>query len=101
MDSHSTISSPTTRNTTKPTARENRDGANDNKSWNCGAEGTTGDPGIEALRNQQVKNFLTVTMMSLGVPMIVMGDEVRRTQGGNNNAYCHDSEWNWSRLVAG
>jgi len=74
---------------------ENRDGANDNKSWNCGVEGPTGDSGIEAMRNQQVKNFLTVTMLSLGVPMIVMGDEVRRTQGGNNNAYCHDNEANW------
>ncbi|HET6574814.1 MAG TPA: glycogen debranching protein GlgX [Fimbriiglobus sp.] len=74
---------------------DNRDGANDNKSWNCGVEGPTDDPAIEALRNRQVKNFLTVTMMSLGVPMIVMGDEVRRTQGGNNNAYCHDDEANW------
>jgi isoamylase len=74
---------------------ESRDGANDNRSWNCGAEGPTDDPEIEALRNRQVKNFLTVTMMSLGVPMIVMGDEVRRTQGGNNNAYCHDNEANW------
>jgi isoamylase len=74
---------------------ENRDGANDNKSWNCGAEGPTDDPAIEELRNRQVKNFLTVTMLSLGVPMIVMGDEVRRTQGGNNNAYCHDDESNW------
>ena len=74
---------------------QNRDGANDNRSWNCGHEGPTDDPAIEELRNRQVKNFLTVTMMSLGVPMIVMGDEVRRTQGGNNNAYCHDKEWNW------
>jgi isoamylase len=74
---------------------QNRDGANDNRSWNCGAEGPTGDPGIEALRNQQVKNYLAATMLSLGVPMIVMGDEVRRTQGGNNNAYCHDNEANW------
>jgi isoamylase len=73
----------------------NRDGANDNKSWNCGAEGPTDDRSVEELRNRQVKNFLTLTMMSLGVPMIVMGDEVRRTQGGNNNAYCHDSELNW------
>ncbi|HEX3152312.1 MAG TPA: glycogen debranching protein GlgX [Gemmataceae bacterium] len=73
----------------------NRDGADDNRSWNCGHEGSTDDPGIEALRNRQVKNFLTVTMMSLGVPMIVMGDEVRRSQQGNNNAYCHDSEFNW------
>ncbi len=73
----------------------NRDGANDNKSWNCGAEGPTEDQSVEELRNRQVKNFLTLTMMSLGVPMILMGDEVRHTQGGNNNAYCHDSELNW------
>jgi isoamylase len=74
---------------------QNRDGADDNRSWNCGVEGPTADPQIEELRNRQVKNFLTVTLLSLGVPMIVMGDEVRRTQGGNNNAYCHDNEANW------
>ncbi|HOW71116.1 MAG TPA: glycogen debranching protein GlgX, partial [Phycisphaerae bacterium] len=73
----------------------NRDGADDNRSWNCGIEGPTDDPAVERLRNRQVKNFLTVTMLSLGVPMILMGDEVRRTQGGNNNAYCHDDENNW------
>jgi glycogen operon protein len=74
---------------------ENRDGANDNRSWNCGAEGPTNNPEIEKLRNRQVKNFLTFTMFSLGVPMIVMGDEVRRTQRGNNNAYCQDNEVSW------
>jgi len=74
---------------------ENRDGANDNRSWNCGVEGPTDDPAIEELRDRQVKNFLTVTMLSIGVPMFVMGDEVRRTQGGNNNAYCHDDESTW------
>ena len=73
----------------------NRDGANDNRSWNCGAEGPTDNPAVEKLRNRQVKNFLTVTMMSLGMPMILMGDEVRRTQHGNNNGYCHDNESNW------
>jgi glycogen operon protein len=73
----------------------NRDGEGHNRSWNCGPEGPTNDPAVEELRNRQVKNFLTITMVSLGVPMIVMGDEVRRTQGGNNNAYCHDAEWNW------
>jgi glycogen operon protein len=73
----------------------NRDGADDNRSWNCGAEGPSGDPAIEELRNRQVKNFLTATMLALGVPMIVMGDEVRRTQNGNNNDYCHDNEANW------
>lgn len=74
---------------------ENRDGANDNRSWNCGVEGPTDDPAIEELRDRQVKNYLTVTLLSIGVPMFVMGDEVRRTQGGNNNAYCHDDESTW------
>src|SRR5262249_45370634 len=74
---------------------QNRDGADDNRSWNCGVEGPTDDPAIERLRNRQVKNMLTVTLLSLGVPMILMGDEVRRTQNGNNNAYCRDDEDNW------
>jgi isoamylase len=74
---------------------DNRDGANDNRSWNCGVEGPTDDPAIEQLRNRQVKNFLTLTVMSLGMPMITMGDEVRRTQLGNNNAYCQDNELSW------
>ena len=74
---------------------ENRDGANDNRSWNCGREGPTDDPEIERLRNRQIKNLFTITMMSLGVPMILMGDEVRRTQFGNNNAYCLDDETTW------
>jgi len=70
----------------------NRDGADDNRSWNCGVEGQTDDPAVERLRNRQVKNYLTATLISLGVPMISMGDEVRRTQRGNNNAYCQDNE---------
>jgi glycogen operon protein len=74
---------------------DNRDGANDNCSWNCGVEGPADDPAVEKLRNRQVKNFLTVTLMSLGIPMILMGDEVRHTQGGNNNAYCQDNEISW------
>jgi glycogen operon protein len=74
---------------------DNRDGANDNRSWNCGVEGPTDDPAVEKLRNRQVKNYLTVTLVSLGVPMILMGDEVRHTQGGNNNAYCQDNEISW------
>ena len=74
---------------------DNRDGADDNRSWNCGVEGPTDDPAVEALRNRQVKNFLTLTLLSLGVPMILMGDEVRRTQRGNNNAYCQDDETSW------
>ena len=73
----------------------NRDGADDNRSWNCGVEGPSDDPAVETLRNRQVKNFLTLTMLSLGVPMILMGDEVRRTQRGNNNAYCQDNEISW------
>ena len=80
----------------------NRDGADDNRSWNCGVEGPSADREVEALRNRQVKNFLTATLLSLGVPMILMGDEVRRTQGGNNNGYCHDNETGWFdwRLLA-
>ena len=74
---------------------ENRDGTNDNRSWNCGVEGPSNDPAVEKLRNRQVKNFLTATLLSLGVPMILMGDEVRHTQGGNNNAYCQDNETSW------
>jgi isoamylase len=74
---------------------DNRDGANDNRSWNCGVEGPTDDPAVEALRNRQIKNFFTVTLHALGVPMILMGDEARRTQGGNNNAYCQDDETSW------
>jgi isoamylase len=73
----------------------NRDGTNDNRSWNCGFEGPTDNPGVEKLRNRQVKNFLTVTMLSVGMPMLLMGDEVRRTQFGNNNAYCQDNETSW------
>jgi isoamylase len=74
---------------------DNRDGANDNRSWNCGIEGPTDDPTVETLRNRQVKNFLAVTMLSAGVPMFLMGDEVRRTQYGNNNAYSQDNKISW------
>jgi isoamylase len=74
---------------------QNRDGSNDNRSFNWGIEGPTENPAIEKLRNRQVKNFLTVTLLSLGLPMISMGDEVRRTQHGNNNAYCQDNETSW------
>ncbi|MEM8780481.1 MAG: glycogen debranching protein GlgX [Cyanobacteria bacterium P01_G01_bin.49] len=73
----------------------NRDGANDNHSWNCGVEGDTNNPQIEALRLQQIKNFLTILFLSQGTPMILMGDEVRRTQQGNNNGYCQDNELSW------
>jgi glycogen operon protein len=73
----------------------NRDGSDDNRSWNCGAEGPTDDPVIERLRNQQAKNLLTVTLLSIGMPMMLMGDEARRTQFGNNNAFCQDNEVSW------
>jgi glycogen operon protein len=73
----------------------NRDGSDDNRSWNCGAEGPSDDPAVEALRARQVRNFITVTLLSAGVPMLSMGDEVRRTQGGNNNAFCQDNETSW------
>ncbi len=73
----------------------NNDGANDNHSWNCGWEGPSTDPAVNALRRQQIKNALSILMMSQGVPMILMGDEVARTQQGNNNTYCHDNELNW------
>jgi len=73
----------------------NRDGINDNLSWNSGAEGESADPAIEALRTRQIKNFATLLLLSRGVPMFVAGDEVRRTQGGNNNAYCQDNEVSW------
>jgi isoamylase len=73
----------------------NRDGANDNLSWNCGVEGPTDDPAVEALRNRQVKNFFALQLLAMGTPMLQMGDEVRRTQRGNNNAYCQDSEIGW------
>ncbi len=74
---------------------DNRDGVEDNKSHNWGVEGPTNDPAVENLRDRQVKNFLAVTMLSLGLPMILMGDEMRRTQYGNNNAYCQDNETSW------
>ena len=73
----------------------NRDGINDNLSWNCGVEGPTDDPSIEALRDRQVRNFASLLLLSRGVPMILGGDEVRRTQRGNNNSYCQDNELSW------
>lgn len=73
----------------------NNDGSNDNDSWNCGWEGETDDPGINQLRQRQVRNALAMLFMSKGIPMLVMGDEVARSQGGNNNAYCHDTELSW------
>ena len=73
----------------------NRDGMNDNLSWNCGVEGPTSDPAIESLRLRQIKNYMALTLLAFGTPMLLMGDEVRRTQRGNNNAYCQDNETSW------
>jgi len=74
---------------------ENRDGENNNISWNCGAEGATDDPAIRELRERQKRNFLATMLLSQGVPMISHGDELGRTQQGNNNAYCQDTELTW------
>jgi len=71
------------------------DGSNDNRSWNCGAEGPTDDPEVNALRARQARNFLATLLLSQGVPMLLGGDEFGRTQGGNNNGYCQDNEISW------
>jgi isoamylase len=73
----------------------NKDGTDDNRSWNCGVEGPTDDPLINALRERQKRNFLTTLMLSQGVPMLLGGDELSRTQHGNNNAWCQDNEISW------
>ena len=74
---------------------DNRDGMDENLSWNCGAEGETDDPAVNELRNRQIKNFCALMFLSQGVPMFVAGDEFGRTQRGNNNAYCQDNEISW------
>ncbi len=74
---------------------DNADGTDDNRSWNCGAEGPTEDGEVLALRARQQRNLLTTLLLSQGAPMILAGDEMGRTQGGNNNAYCHDDEISW------
>jgi len=74
---------------------DSRDGMDDNLSWNCGAEGSTSDMQIEALRGRQIKNLLVLNFLAVGTPMLLMGDEVRRSQRGNNNAYCQDNEISW------
>ena len=85
---------------------DNRDGTDDNRSWNCGVEGPTDDPEINArCALRQKRNFLTTLMLSHGTPMLLGGDEFGRTQGGNNNAWCQDSEiswfdWDWSARAA-
>ncbi len=74
---------------------DNRDGTDDNRAWNCGAEGESDDPDVNALRRRQLRNLLTTLLLSTGMPMLVAGDEMGRTQGGNNNAYCQDNETGW------
>ncbi len=74
---------------------DNRDGASDNESWNCGHEGPTDDPQINALRARQQRNFLATLLLSQGVPMLLAGDEIGHTQKGNNNTYCQDNELSW------
>jgi isoamylase len=74
---------------------ENRDGTDDNRSWNCGVEGPTDDPEVQELRDRQRRNFLCTLLLSQGIPMLLGGDEMGRTQGGNNNAYCQDNEISW------
>ena len=74
---------------------DNRDGTSDNRSWNCGAEGPTDDPGISALRARQARAMLSTLLLSFGLPLLLGGDEIGRTQGGNNNAYCQDNEISW------
>ena len=74
---------------------ENHDGADDNRSWNCGVEGETDDPAVQALRQRQQRNLLATLILSVGCPMIVAGDEMGRTQSGNNNVYCQDNETSW------
>ncbi|MGK4583050.1 glycogen debranching protein GlgX [Kitasatospora sp. HPMI-4] len=74
---------------------DNRDGTDDNRAWNCGTEGETADPGIVDLRHRQLRNMISTLLLSTGVPMLTAGDELGRTQGGNNNAYCQDGETSW------
>jgi isoamylase len=74
---------------------DNNDGESHNRSWNCGAEGPTDDPAIGGLRDRQKRNFMAALLLSQGVPMLLGGDEIGRTQGGNNNAYCQDNEISW------
>jgi isoamylase len=80
---------------------DNRDGDDHNRAWNCGVEGETDDPAVNALRRRQARNLLTTLLLSTGVPMLSMGDEVRRTQSGNNNAYCQDGPLSWMPWDAG
>ena len=82
--------------TTKPMARGNRDGEGNNRSLNCGVEGPTNIPDVNDLRQRQMRNMFATLLFSQGIPMICGGDEVARTQQGNNNAYCQDNEISWT-----
>jgi glycogen operon protein len=75
---------------------DNRDGTDDNRSWNCGVEGETDDPEVNELRDRQMRNFLATLLLSQGVPMLLGGDEIGARSSGNNNAYCQDNELSWS-----
>jgi isoamylase len=79
----------------EPNGEDNRDGTDDNRSWNCGVEGPTDDADVNALRGRQQRNFVVSLLLSQGIPMILGGDEIGRTQRGNNNAYCQDDELSW------
>ena len=85
----------TTRSTTRRTARTTATATDDNRSWNCGVEGPTDDPDVNALRAPQQRNFLATLLLVAGRPMLLGGDEIGRTQQGNNNAYCQDNEISW------
>jgi glycogen operon protein len=90
---HDLVTYETKRN--QANGEENRDGSDGNNAWNCGEEGETTDPAIQALRARMVRNFLATLFLSQGVPMLLAGDEMGHTQGGNNNAYCQDNETSW------
>ena len=93
--SRCTTSSPTASKHNEANGERNQDGADDNQSWNHGVEGETDDPAIVALRERQKRNLLATLFLSQGVPMLLGGDEMGRTQRGNNNAYCQDNELSW------
>ena len=93
--SRCTTSSPTTSKHNEANQEDNRDGTDDNRSWNHGVEGETDDPEVNALRERQQRNFLATLLLSQGAPMLLGGDEIARTQGGNNNGWCQDNEISW------
>src|SRR3712207_5863597 len=80
-------------------SEDNHDGTDDNRSWNCGVEGETDDPEVLALRARQQRNLLATLLLSQGVPMLLGGDEIGRSQGGNNNAWCQDNAISWYEWV--